>query len=151
MVIMISGFEVISRPRTAEVNLARWACGPKRSWASCPRQVMSTNEEQAVRRAAKVKEELVRFAQTAPFALQLRSLLWEAMESPGAQRNVEVVAIERLLFSFRYDDGSSVVHRFVRRSGLSGAKRVMALGFLDGVDVEDVSASPVGACDPELD
>jgi len=55
-----------------------------------------------------------------------------------------VAIVERLLFGFRYDDGTTVVDRFVQRSGHSEAAREMARGFLDGVEsfFEVLAAAP---------
>ncbi|MGL5811488.1 MAG: hypothetical protein ACRCYQ_16225 [Nocardioides sp.] len=69
------------------------------------------------------------------------------LKSHSGHADPEVAAIEKLLFGFRYDDGTTVVDRFVRRSGLSEDERAMARGFLDGVDsfFEVLADTPAGA------
>lgn len=69
------------------------------------------------------------------------------MENHPDSRDPDVAVVEKLLFDFRYDDGTTVVDRFVRRSGLSEAERAMASGFLDGVGsfFEVLADAPAGA------
>lgn len=44
------------------------------------------------------------------------------------------MAVEHLLFEFRFDDGSGVVDRFVARSNVSETQEAMARGFLEGYE-----------------
>lgn len=59
----------------------------------------------------------------------------------------DVAVVEKLLFEFRYDDGTTVVDRIVRPSGLSEAEREMTRGFIDGVGsfFEVLDDTPAGA------
>lgn len=101
----------------------------------------------AVELAGRVKGNLVDFATTPPFERQLRRLARQLMEDYPDSPDPGVAAVEKLLFDFRYDDGTTVVDRFVRRSGLSEREREMARGFLDGVEgfFEVLADTPAGA------
>jgi hypothetical protein len=88
----------------------------------------------AVELAGGVKASLVDFATTPPFERHLRRLARELLENYPDSPDPDVAVVEKLLFDFRYDDGTTVVDRFVRRSGRSEAEREMARGFLDGVE-----------------
>jgi hypothetical protein len=101
----------------------------------------------AVELAGSVKSSLVDFATSPPFERHLRRLARELLENHPDATDPDVAVVERLLFDFRYDDGTTVVDRFVRRSGLSAAEREMARGFLDGVEsiFEVLADSPAGA------
>lgn len=97
--------------------------------------------------AGNVKAELVDFATSPPFERHLRRLASELVENHPDSPDPDVAVVEKLLFGFRYDDGTTVVDRFVRRSGLSEAERAMASGFLDGVEsfFEVLTDVPAGA------
>jgi hypothetical protein len=83
--------------------------------------------------AAEVKAKLVQFATSPPFQKHLRRVARELAEEAPSIADPGVEVVERLLFSFTYADGSTVVDRFLRRPGLSEAGQAMAGGFLDGV------------------
>lgn len=110
---------------------------------------MELDEEQraAVSLAGSVKASLVEFATSPPFERHLRRLAREVQANHPDSADLDVAVVEKLLFEFRYDDGTAVVDRFVRRSGLSEAERVMARGFLDGVEsfFEVLTDTPAGA------
>lgn len=101
----------------------------------------------AVELAGSVKASLVEFATTPPFERHLRRLARELLENQPGSPDPDTAVVEKLLFDFRYDDGTTVVDRFVRRSGLSEAERAMARGFLDGVEsfFEVLADTPAGA------
>lgn len=88
----------------------------------------------AVELAGEVKGRLVEFALSPPFERHLRRIAREVAHAHPDSQDLGVMVVERLLFNFRYDDGTTVVDRFVRRPRIGDAERVMALGFLDGVD-----------------
>lgn len=100
-----------------------------------------------VKLAGSVKSSLVEFATSPPFERHLRRLAHELLANHPDSADPDVAVVERLLFEFRYDDGTTVVDRFVRRSGLSEAEREMARGFLDGVEslFEVLADAPAGA------
>lgn len=110
---------------------------------------MELDEEQraAVDLAGSVKASLVDFATTPPFERHLRRIARELAEDHPDSPDPGVAVVEKLLFDFRYDDGTTVVDRFVRRPGLSDAQREMARGFLDGVEsfFEVLADTPAGA------
>ncbi len=101
----------------------------------------------AVELAGSVKASLVDFATSPPFERHLRRLARELLKDYPDSRDPDVAVVEKLLFDFRYDDGTTVVDRFVRRAGLSEAEREMARGFLDGVEsfFEVLADTPAGA------
>lgn len=101
----------------------------------------------AVELAGRVKASLVDFATTPPFERQLRRLARQFVEEYPDSPDPGVAVVEKLLFDFRYDDGTTVIDRFVRRSGLSEMERDMARGFLDGVEgfFEVLADTPAGA------
>lgn len=101
----------------------------------------------AVELAGSVKADLVNFATSPPFERHVRRLARELAENHPDSPDPDVAVVEKLLFDFRYDDGTTVVDRFVRRSGLSEAERAMASGFLDGVEsfFEVLAGAPAGA------
>ncbi|MGL5866204.1 MAG: hypothetical protein ACRCYX_10100 [Dermatophilaceae bacterium] len=101
----------------------------------------------AVELAGSVKARLVEFATSPPFERYLRQFARELAEDHPDSASRGVAAIEKLLFDFRYDDGTTVVHRFVRRSDLSEAEREMARRFVDGVEgfFEVLVEAPAGA------
>lgn len=101
----------------------------------------------AVELAGSVKADVVNFATSPPFERHLRRLARELVENRPDSPDLDVAVVEKLLFDFRYDDGTTVMDRFVRRSGLSEAERAMASGFLDGVEsvFEVLADAPAGA------
>jgi len=101
----------------------------------------------AVELAGSVKSSLVEFATSPHFERHLRRLARELLENHPDSQDADVVVVEKLLFDFRYDDGTTVVDRFVRRSGLSEAEREMARGFVEGVEsfFEVLGDTPAGA------
>ncbi|HET9842460.1 MAG TPA: hypothetical protein VFQ01_10680 [Nocardioides sp.] len=101
----------------------------------------------AVELAGSVKVSLVDFATTPPFARHLRRIARELLDAHPDCPDPDVAVVEKLLFEFRYDDGTTVVDRFVGRPGLSEAEREMACGFLDGVQsfFEVLADTPPGA------
>lgn len=88
----------------------------------------------AVRLAGQVKGKMVDFATSPPFARHLRRLVRGAVERDPDLADPGMRAIERLLFEFRYDDGTTVVDRFIRQPGLNETERAMAHGFTQGVE-----------------
>lgn len=121
---------------------------------------LSRAQQSAIELAGDVKAQLVAFALTPPFQRHLRRIVRELSEQHPDTADPGVTAVEQLLFEFRYDDGSRVVDRFVKRRGLRAEERAMALGFLDGVHgffelVADlgpgVDSFPVRCCMSDLD
>ncbi len=74
------------------------------------------------------------FARTPPFERHLRRIRREVTQRADDYTDVDVVAVEHLLFVFRFDDGSTVVDRFVSRPDVTEVEAAVATGFLDGVD-----------------
>jgi hypothetical protein len=65
----------------------------------------------SVEQASEVKQSLVAFALTAPFEKHLRRIARELNQESSDVDDPAVELVERLLFSFKYDDGSSIVLR----------------------------------------
>jgi hypothetical protein len=101
----------------------------------------------AVELAGSVKARLVEFATSPPFERHFRRIARELLARYPDLPDPDVAVVEKLLFDFRFDDGTTVVDRFVRRPGLSDAEQQMARGFLDGVEsfFEVLAETPAGA------
>lgn len=97
---------------------------------------MALNEEQhiAVELAGDVKHKLVEFALSAPLARHLRKCLRELEADYTSAQDAGEAAVEKLLFEYQFDDGTTVIDRFVRKVHLSEPEHEMALGFGNGVD-----------------
>lgn len=86
-------------------------------------------------RAAQLKAELVRFALTPPFQKPLRSLVREIAPLELAPESELIAACELLLFEHRYDDGSTVLDRFVAKARHLDADDVaLVRGWADNVE-----------------
>lgn len=111
--------------------------------------VVELDEKQraAVQLASRVKASLVEFAQSPPFERHLRRIMHELLDDNPDAGDLHIVGVEKLLFDFRYDDGTTVVDRFVGRPRLGEPEREMARGFLDGVEsiFEVLADTPAGA------
>jgi hypothetical protein len=98
--------------------------------------VSLTPEQQAlVDRIGDLKERLVDFATSPPFERQLRAISrgLAAEASPSDDPYVMLVAaVEQLLFDFEYDNGTTVLDRFVRQPRLDEQDRALVEGFEDG-------------------
>jgi len=93
---------------------------------------LENDQKSAIALAGEVKRQLVDFARTPPFERHLRRIARELTKRHPDTPDLDVTAVEHLLFEFRYDDGSTVVDRFVTRSGVRRDVEAMARGFLDG-------------------
>lgn len=93
---------------------------------------LDETQRAAVELAGDVKGRLVTFAQTTPFERHLRQTARELAEQRPDADDLGVEVIEALLFSFTYDDGSTVVDRFAKAPGVTDAERETARRFLDG-------------------
>lgn len=88
-----------------------------------------------VTRAAELKTQLVSFALTAPFQKPLRSLVRELEPLQMEPKSELIYACELLLFEHRYDDGSTVLDRFVAKArGLDAADVALVRGWADAVE-----------------
>lgn len=101
----------------------------------------------AVQLAGAVKGRMVGFASSTPFRRHLDRLLREATQISSTVADPTIAAVERLLFEFRYDNGTTVVDRFLQLPDLTEAERDMARGFTQGVEgiFEVVAETPAGA------
>lgn len=95
---------------------------------------LDAKQRAAVQLAGRVKASLVDFATSPPFERHVRRIARETLAADPGTKDVDVVVVEKLLFGFRYDDGTTVVDRFVGRPRLSQLEREMARGFLEGVE-----------------
>jgi hypothetical protein len=95
---------------------------------------LDIDQRSAIALASEVKRQLVDFALTPPFERHLRRLARELAAQRPDVPDLGTAAVEHLLFEFRYDDGSTVVDRFVARSGVTETEEAMARGFLDGYE-----------------
>lgn len=84
--------------------------------------------------AADLKRHLIGFALTPPFARPLRQLRRKADRPGRAALDRDVDAIESLLFEHTYDDGTTVLDRYVRdRRHIPDHHRALASRWKDGL------------------
>ena len=76
---------------------------------------VSVRQRAALVAAADLKRRLVDFAMTAPYERHLRQQLRDLQSSSHSEEDRTVMAVEALLFEFEYDDGSSILDRFLAR------------------------------------
>lgn len=88
----------------------------------------------AVNRAGDVKEKLVEFATSPHLASRLRRFTRENSPPPHGlpPEDVAVLAVDSFIFDMQFDDGSTLIDRFLARSDATEADAAMARGFLHG-------------------
>lgn len=96
--------------------------------------MMTPEEDTALALATAVKQELVEFSLSEKLARHLRKCLRSLDGKFATAERAGVAAIEKLLFEYEFDDGTTVIDRFVRQSSLNDRERKMAQGFGRGVD-----------------
>ncbi|MEW1890265.1 MULTISPECIES: hypothetical protein [unclassified Streptomyces] len=89
-----------------------------------------------LRRSAELKEDLVAFGKSRPFARFLDPLLSEAVGPDGVwDETTATNVIDHFLLQYRLPDGNTVADRFVsRRTALTDADRQMVLAWRDPVE-----------------
>lgn len=95
---------------------------------------LDPDQRAAVDAVGEVKGRLVDFALTPPFQKHLRRLVRQLGQTLALDNayDIGVYGVEELLFEFRYDDGSTVIDRFIRRRGADDLDREIAPRMLDG-------------------
>lgn len=97
---------------------------------------LTPDQRRLVDRAGDLKQRLVDFATSPPLERQLRAITREVTAAAPDDRDpftLGVQAVERLLFEFAYDDGSTVLERFAARHSLDPEDRALVERFADGV------------------
>lgn len=84
--------------------------------------------------AKTVRRRLSDFALSPPFERYFREILLDEADGvPFATDETFATAVNRLLYEYRYPDGSTVIDRFARRKDVDEATEAMARGFGDSV------------------
>lgn len=83
--------------------------------------------------AADLKGGLVDFATTPPYERHLRQQFRNLERSSHSDEDLVVMAIEALLFEFEYDDGSTILDRFLSRQRLTPDQRAVIGRWGDSV------------------
>ena len=136
--------DAVAAPRAStEQTLARTTPG------SITQVGLDDAQNDAVNLAGDVKGKMVDFATSARFQRYWRELAREIHDDhPELDGDiVGVRATERLLFEFRYDDGTTIIDRFLQQPRLTDREREMAVGFLGGIEgiFEVTEDTPRGA------
>ncbi|OAV62645.1 hypothetical protein [Enteractinococcus helveticum] len=109
--------------------------------------MITAEENAALDLAAAVKHDLVEFGLSDKLARHLRKCLRSVAGQYTSPDQLGVAAMEQLLFEYEFDDGTTVIDRFLQESSLNDSKREMIQGFAAGVDsiyevLPDRSQSP---------
>jgi len=101
-----------------------------------PLAPLSPERRAALEDASVLKGMLIDFVLTPPFQEPLRQLLWAGGPATGGQA-CAIQAIEALLFEHRYDDGSTVLDRFLHdQPGLTSYHRGLVEAWKENVRAE---------------